>query len=224
MNMRLIFERQFAHILCLAVLLALTIWAMRIEGALAGSFLGISTFAWLVLLIADTVIHQFYVLSAWRLELHGKKLTQWFGDTEKAFGVYAFGFAVLFGARFVLVVLLAISNRHTLPIDPWTGYILAAIIAVPAAYLFYSVKTYFTFRRAFGIDHFDPAAREWPLVRDGIFKYTSNGMYYFGIGALWIPGFALQSTAALIAAAFSHAYIWVHFYTVEQPDMRRIYG
>jgi hypothetical protein len=48
-------------------------------------------------------------------------------------------------------------------------------------------------------------------------------MYVFGIGALWIPAFALQSTAALIGAAFSHAYIWVHYLTVEGPDMRRIY-
>jgi hypothetical protein len=65
--------------------------------------------------------------------------------------------------------------------------------------------------------------RSTPLVRDGIFRFTPNAMYVFGLGALWIPAFALQSTAALIGAAFSHAYIWVHYLTVEGPDMRRIY-
>jgi len=27
-----------------------------------------------------------------------------------------------------------------------------------------------------------------------------------------------------VVAAFSHIYIWVHFYVTERPDMRRIYG
>jgi hypothetical protein len=40
---------------------------------------------------------------------------------------------------------------------------------------------------------------------------------------LWIPDFALQATAALIGAGFSHGYIWVHYLTVERPGMRRIY-
>ncbi len=219
------FEGQLAHALLLAALLVLAIWAARIEGAMEGALFGVSTLVWFVLVLADTVIHQLFVVIAWRLELHGKRLTGWFGGTERAFGFFAAVFAVLFGARFVLITLLAIANRGSLGLEPWIGYVLAAVVAVPAAYLFYSVRTYFGFRRAFGIDHFDPdAARDWPLVREGIFKFTSNGMYVFGIGALWIPGLALQSTAGLVAAAFSHAYIWVHYFTVEKPDMRRIYG
>lgn len=210
--------------MCLVVLLAGAIWAAGHGDAMDGSLFGISTTAWFVLLLADAVIHQVFVWIAWRLELHGKKLTQCFGDTEKAFQLYAVVFAILFGARFVIVLLLAIANSGTLDIAPWLGLLLAAIIAVPAVYLFYSVKTYFSFRRAFGIDHFDPEARHWPMVREGIFKYTSNGMYFFGIGALWVPALAFQSEAALIGAAFSHAYIWVHYFTVEKPDMQRIYG
>ena len=144
-----------------------------------------------------------FVWLSWRLELHGKALTRWFSTTERAFNTYAGLFAVLFGARFVLVTLLAVANRGSLALPPWLGYLTAAIIAVPAGDLFYSVRTYFGFRRAFGIDHFEPAARNWPMVRDGIFRLTGNGMYVFGIAALWIPGLALRSSAALIAAALA---------------------
>ncbi len=219
-----LFEGQLAHAFLLVALLAATIWLAGVDGAMDGSLFGVSTRVWFVLLLADTIAHQLFVWLAWRLELHGRRLTGWMGGTERAFRIYATIFAVLFAARFVIITLLAVANRGSLAMDPWLGYLLAAIIAVPAVYLFYSVKTYFGFRRAFGIDHFDPDARNWPFVRDGIFKYTSNGMYVFGIAGLWIPGLALQSTAALIAAAFSHAYIWVHYFTVEKPDMRRIYG
>lgn len=219
-----VLEGQFLHALFLTVLLALSIWATGIDGAVDGSLFGVSTRVWFAALLLDTVAHQLFVVAVWRLELHGKRLTRWFGGTERAFGIYAVIFAVLFAGRFVLITLLAIANRGSLGLEPWVGYLLAAAIAVPAAYLFYSVRTYFGFRRAFGIDHFDEEARNWPLVREGIFRFTSNGMYVFGIGALWIPALALQSTAALIGAAFSHAYIWVHYFTVEKPDMRRIYG
>jgi hypothetical protein len=220
-----LFEGQFAHAIALMLLLALAIAAARFEGAMDGALFGVSTPVWFALLLADTVIHQLFVVIAWRLELHGKRLTAWFGGTERAFGIFAAIFAVLFGARFVLITLLAIANRGSLNLEPWVGYVLATVIAIPAAYLFHSVRAHFGFRRAFGIDHFEPdAARDWPLVRQGIFRFTANGMYVFGIGALWIPGLALQSTAALVAAAFSHAYIWVHYFTVEKPDMTRIYG
>jgi hypothetical protein len=28
----------------------------------------------------------------------------------------------------------------------------------------------------------------------------------------------------MVAAVFGHLYIWVHYFTTELPDMRRIYG
>jgi hypothetical protein len=74
-----------------------------------------------------------------------------------------------------------------------------------------------------GIDHFDPAYRKMDLVRKGIFRYTPNAMYIFALAVVWIPALVFYSRAALIAAFFNHAYIWVHYYTVELPDMRRIY-
>lgn len=220
----LVFEGQLVHVVCLAVLVVLAVRAAWTGDAMDGTLFGAPTAIWFALLLADAIVHQLFVWIAWRLELHGKILTRWFGDTERAFRIYSVLFAVLFGARFVLITLLAVANRGTLELEPWLGLLMAGVIAVPAAYLFYSVKTYFSFRRAFGIDHFDPDARTWLMVREGIFRYTGNAMYVFGIGALWIPALALQSEAALIGAASSHAYIWVHYFTVEKPDMRRIYA
>ena len=61
------------------------------------------------------------------------------------------------------------------------------------------------------------------MVNKGIFKYTSNAMYIYGLLALWIPGILLQSKAALLMAFFHHIYIWVHYYFTELPDMKMIY-
>jgi hypothetical protein len=219
---RLLFEGQLAHLIALSALLLGLFAASALPGFHEGRFLGLSTWAWLVLTVADTIAHQVMVWFCWRVELHGKWLTRWFGD--RAFPLYRVVFVILFAARMVPITLLAYANRATLPLDPAAGLVIALIIIIPAAYLFYSVRVYFSFNRAFGIDHFDASYRGAALVRQGIFKYTPNAMYVFGIGALWIPGFAFQSTAALVAALFSHLYIWVHYLCTERPDMARIYG
>ena len=58
-----------------------------------------------------------------------------------------------------------------------------------------------------------------PLVTAGIFRFTSNGTYIYAFLLFWAIAIGFNSTAALTVAAFSHAYIWVHFYTTEQPDL-----
>ncbi len=75
-----------------------------------------------------------------------------------------------------------------------------------------------------GADHFDTAYRSKPLERRGIFRFTRNGMYTFGLLLVWLPGLYAASQAALLAAAFNHTYIWVHYLCTELPDMKRIYG
>ena len=219
-----IVEGQKTHIVLLAVLLVAVYLATGLTGALHGSFAGLSSSAWLWLVLADAIFHQFYVWFCWRMELHGQHLTRYFGQTMRAFNIYAIGFSILFIARFFLIIAVGYANRGTWMINPSVGYGVAILIAVPALYLFYSVRVFFGFQRAFGIDHFVKEARNWPIVRKGIFRFTPNAMYVFGIGALWIPAFAFQSLAALIAAGFSHVYIWVHYFTVEEPDMRQLYG
>jgi hypothetical protein len=62
-----------------------------------------------------------------------------------------------------------------------------------------------------------------PFVKKGIFRFTGNGMYTFGFLLLWVPGLWFGSFAALFAALFNHLYIWVHYFSTELPDIRRIY-
>jgi hypothetical protein len=116
-----------------------------------------------------------------------------------------------------------LSNKGSLQVDPVITYLIAALITPFVLYLFYSVKKYFTIERAYGIDHFDEEYSE-PYEKKGIFKYTDNGMYVFGLMILYFPGLVMLSEAALLAALFNHVYIWVHYYFTERPDMIEIYG
>jgi hypothetical protein len=61
-------------------------------------------------------------------------------------------------------------------------------------------------------------------VEGGIFRFTNNGMYVYGLMILYLPGLLLFSKAALIVALFNHIYIWIHYYCTERPDMKVIYG
>jgi hypothetical protein len=61
-------------------------------------------------------------------------------------------------------------------------------------------------------------------VREGIFRFNANGMYTFGMMVLYIPALWYASRPALVSAVFAHIYIWVHYFTTERPDIRRIYG
>ncbi|MEE8107179.1 MAG: PEMT/PEM2 methyltransferase family protein [Planctomycetota bacterium] len=220
--MRLVLEHQIAHALGLAVLVAVVAAGLRVDGVSDGSLLGIQTSTWVWLGVANAVVHQVFVWLCWRLELHGQSLTRRFG--KAAFPAYQVVFAILILARPVLAVIVALSNSGSLGLPPTLAYALATICVVPGVYLVYSIKRYFGFKRAFGIDHFDPAYRSAPLIRKGIFRFSSNSMYVYGFLILWAPAFAFNSSAALLLAAFSHVYIWVHYACTERPDMRRIYG
>lgn len=188
-----------------------------------GFLWGKSTLFWLYISLIIPVLHQFYVLICWRLELYHQTISKTFG--EKGFLYYKIGFAILILLRPVSILLVAISNKNTLDINPWLSYGLSLILLIPAIYLFYSVKKYFGIDRAFGVDHFKPLeAKNMPIVRQGIFKYTSNGMYVFGFLLLWCFGFAFLSKASLLVALFNHLYIWIHYFYTEEPDMKYIYG
>ena len=49
-------------------------------------------------------------------------------------------------------------------------------------------------------------------------------MYVLRFVLLWMPAFLFQSSNALVITSFSHAYIWVHYFATEKPDMKHIYG
>jgi hypothetical protein len=219
---RNIFVGQSAHAFLLFSLGVCMLLAAELPGFFVGEFAGVSTQAWFVLVVANAVVHQLYVWFCWRIELHTRGLSRVFG--RWAFAVYASFFTVLILARPVLVTLLSIANAGTLPIGEELSRVIAFVMVMPVAYLAWSVRRYFGIARAFGIDHFDTAYRPLPLVRGGIFRLTPNAMYTFGFLLLWIPAFYYRSIAGIVAAAFSHAYIWVHYLTTEKPDMEVIYG
>ena len=216
-----LFEGQLLHILLLAALLLPVVLLSQEPAVVEGQLWGLSAATWLWLTVAAAILHQGYVWLVWRLELHAGTVSRAFPD--KGFRLFTAGFKLLGLGRWS-VVPLAVANRGTLELPGVVQWGVSALFVLLSGYLFYSVLRYFGMDRGMGLDHFDPAAREWPLVEEGIFRYTANGMYVFGFLALWVPGLFLESAGALLAAGFQHAYIWVHFHCTEKPDMEHIYG
>ena len=62
-----------------------------------------------------------------------------------------------------------------------------------------------------------------PIVEKGAFRYSSNAMYSFVFMGLWGIALLCGSWNALVLALFQHAYIWVHMYCTEGPDMDVLY-
>lgn len=216
------FQKQGQHLLLLIVLL-LGVYFLATGDVLSGQLWGISTETWLWIAVAIPVLHQIVVALLWRSQLYQDKMTEWFGD--RAFSVFKVIFTILFIGRPVSLILLGISNANTLDLNPLLAYALAVFLFIPFAYTMYSVFHYFGIDRAYGEDHFRPAAyRGKPFVKQGMFKYTDNAMYKFGFLILWAIALVFLSKAALLAAAFNHLYIWVHFYFTELPDIKHIYG
>ena len=80
-------------------------------------------------------------------------------------------------------------------------------------------------QNAAGRDHFFPEEyRGIKLESRGIYHYVDNAMYVVGFFMLWFFGVVFASPAALVAALFNHAFIWVFWFTLEKPDMEYIYS
>ena len=222
--MKAIFHHQIWHLLAILLLVGgLQIMVTHFGLISDGVLWGLETRVWFWLAILIPIMHQIYVWLVWRLELYQQTFTSRYG-LSKAFKGYAIGFSLLFIGRLVLVIVLALSDANTLPLPPLVATLLAVIIAIPVIYLFYSVKKYFTLERAFGMDHFDRNYSRKKFERRGIFQYTDNAMYIFGLMVLYLPGLLFLSQLALIVALFNHLYIWVHYYCTELPDMQEIYS
>jgi len=218
-----IFRYQIWHLISVIILIAITEKYISISYATTnGDLWGINTKAWFWIAIATPILHQVYVWIVWRLELYNNTFTSRYG-VQRAFKIYSVGFSFLFICRLIFITILAKSNQGSLSINPLYTYLIAALIIPVVIYLFYSVLRYFTIERAYGIDHFDKNYDQ-PYVKKGIFHYTDNGMYVYGLLILYLPGLFLLSKTALIVALFNHVYVWVHYYCTERPDMKVIYG
>jgi len=175
------------------------------------------TFFWAAAMVP--IAHQLFVWVAWRLELRSSLTSNQIG-----FNGYLAFFFMLFCGRFVTLIVLAWLDRDILNQHPNVQVFLATALAIPGLYAVYSVKRYFGLARAAGGDHFEARYRDMPLVNEGIFRFTKNGMYGFVFLVFSAIAVGFGSSAALVIAVFSHAYIWVHFYATEKPDMDFIYG
>jgi hypothetical protein len=216
-----LFDKQIYHYIALT-LLVFGVYAMANDAALTGQLMRISTATWMWLSIAVPILHQVYVWFFWRTQLKNSLITRTLG--ENGFNIYAVGFTVLFALRLAAILILSISNRDSIALNAGFSYAVSCFFLALSACVFYSVRTYFGFKRAYGIDHFDKSYRQRPFVREGMFRFTDNAMYTFGFLILWVPGLIFCSKAALLAACFNHIYIWVHYYTTELPDIRFIYS
>jgi len=216
------FKGQAVHFLLLLALVG-CVCTLADFGQLASRQLfGGSGTTWFLLALSVPIVHQVFVWLAWRSELCYGFLTKWLGSN--AFLAYRIVFFVLFLSRPFTLVLLATADHDTLAIPVLVRIVLCTILALPAAYTFYSVVRYFGLARASGADHFDEAYRHMPMVQKGMFRYSSNAMYTYAFLIFWVIGIACASWASLVVAAFSHAYIWVHYFCTERPDMDLLYG
>lgn len=221
-SIRKIFQHQPWQWLSAIILVLAIQYFIHVDNEfISGSLWGISTKLWLWIAVSIPIFHQLYVWFVWRIELYQQVFTNYIGE-QKAFKLYKVGFSILFISRLIFITIVAFSNQNSLQVNPLLIYLLVTIITPLVIYLFYSVKTYFTIDRAFGIDHFIKNYDE-PYVKKGIFHFTDNGMYIFGLMILYIPGLLLFSKAALLVAIFNHIYIWPHYYCTERPDMQKIY-
>ena len=102
--------------------------------------------------------------------------------------------------------------------------LLGVALLIPALLTLHTVVTRFTVKRAAGGDHFRESYLSMPMIREGMFRWSPNSMYSFAFLGLWSSALIAGSWQALVVAFFQHAYVWVHMYTVEAPDMRWLYG
>ncbi|MEP2532253.1 methyltransferase [Shimia sp.] len=215
-----IFEGQGQHLIILGFMLAGAAWFLQGQTGQRG-LLWMDSLCWAWVSIWLAVLHQVMVAVVFRLQLHRRLMTRMFeeGDLQ----VWGMLFFPLLVARPVTILIVAVLDRGSLGVPVWIGIPLGAVFLGLSAYTMYCVKRYFSFERALGGDHFYDHYADMPIVRQGAFGWSQNAMYTFGFLGLWAFALLLGSWQALIVAAFQHAYIWVHMYTVEGPDMRHLY-
>ena len=220
-SIQFFFKRQQGHLAALVILVPLA-WAFAAKALSTGTWLGVQDTAWFWLALGVAIVHQVVVWVVWRSQLGWAVFSKLFGQYDLL--VWGLLFMPLLVARPLLVVGLAIANRGSLDLPRPLSVGLGLALLVPAIYTLWSVARYFGIPRAIGGDHFRSHYRTMPLVTQGAFAWSSNAMYAFAFLGLWSVALLIGSQAALSAVLFQHAYIWVHLYCTESPDMDLLYG
>jgi Phospholipid methyltransferase len=182
---------------------------------------GISALHWAYLAIAAGIFHQSMVAVVWRLQLHFALMTRLFGaNALKVWGAMFLPFLFL---RPILVIMAGIADANSLGGSRNFNLLVGALLVVLAGWGANSVIRYFTIPRALGGDHFEDKYLNMPMVNKGAFKYSPNAMYGIVFMGFWGIALLTNSWNALVLALFQHAYIWVHMYCTEDPDMQVLY-
>ena len=184
----------------------------------ANTFLEINALTWFMIAMSVPIIHQAYVWICWRSELCWKSISNTIG-----FKGYVVIFFILIISRLSAIVLCFV-DYGSLYKPGILAWVISIILFIPGAYTMYSVKKYFGFMRATGIDHFDPSYKDKPFERRGIFKWSSNAMYTFAIPVFFGFAFSSGSKLMFIFAAYSFIGVWLHYFCTEKPDFAIIYG
>ncbi|MBU2983096.1 phosphatidylethanolamine N-methyltransferase family protein [Lentibacter algarum] len=215
-----LFEGQLQHI---GIAILMTLGAVSLlEPTEGASLLGVSSVAWAKLSISLAILHQVIVALGFRTQLHLNWLTKRFGDNDMK--VWALVFIPLLIARPISLIMVGWADATPITQFATLQMLLGLALLAPALWALHSTFKHFTIPRALGGDHFRDAYAQMPLVSKGIFAYTSNGMYGVAFLGLWAIALLFGSWNALVVALFQHAYIWVHMYCTERPDMDWIYG
>ena len=183
----------------------------------SNTFIGISALNWFIIAMSIPLIHQTYVWICWRSELCWKSISSSIG-----FKGYLIVFFILIISRFSAVVLCFV-DYGSLYTPGWFAWVLSIIVFIPGAYTMYSVKKYFGFMRAAGADHFDPKYRDMVFEKRGIFKWSSNAMYVFGLAVPFAFATAAGSQSMFIVAVYSYISIWLHYFFTEKEDFKIVY-
>ena len=217
-----LFHRQLLHTGLLALLVAVSYALAAPKLGAPDAWLGLSVRGWFWLNVTVVAIHQIIVWLVFRGQLGWGVLTRIFGGWDlRVWGLVFMPFLV---ARPVLLMCLAVTDSGSLMLPRWLSSFLGAALLVPALYTLWSVFRYFGIPRALGGDHFRLCYRQMPMVRTGAFAWTPNAMYLIAFLGLWSIALLARSHVALVVALFQHAYIWVHYYCTEEPDMELMYG
>lgn len=217
-----IFERQGYQLIAYIALGGILALATLKEPETHGRAWGLSTVQLVALSWILAGLFQFGAALVWRLELHRKAISARFG--RRGFLVFRIVFPLIVGTRMLLVIPIAQSVPHTIPVHPVVFWVLVLGPMPFILWALHSVAFYFGFTRATGADHFDPSYRSKTLERRGIFKHVHHPMYAVILLLLYHPGLYFESLLGLVAAACHHAFVWCQYYCTEKPDMREIYG
>jgi len=211
------FKHQIWHLSGTIILFYIGVQFVNLKNN-PNTFFEISALGWFMTAMFIPLIHQTYVWICWRSELCWKTISNTIG-----FKGYIILFFILIISRLSAIV-LCFLDYGSLYTPGWFSWILAIIVFIPGAYTIYSVKKYFGFFRAAGADHFDPKYREVPFEKRGIFKWTPNAMYIFGIAIPFAFAIATGSQSMFIVSIYTYISIWLHYFCTEKEDFKVIYG